>query len=126
LLESHLECLQRVERAEVLKAARSVARGKNFVEWLNTWYQEFRELVTGRIQSIVACYAGLSTADPGLPHQIAGDYCGEHVAELLRAADGETVGFTKRVQTVLNGWRKDCLVLVDWQIAQHKDTDHVA
>lgn len=124
LLVSHLECLQRVERAEVVKASKMVVRGKNFVEWLEGWYAEFEPLVVTRVDSVVQCYAKVTKATPGLAEGIASDYCQVHREELLTTADGEPKLFTKRVQAILDTWTKDCLVLLDW--TWEKEYKHVA
>jgi HK97 family phage portal protein len=124
LLRSHIECLQRVERAEVMKAAKSVAYGKNYVERLTAWYAEFEQLVASKIGSVVDCYGKISKPRAGLAVEMAAGYCRDHHEELMAAADGESKQFAKRVQSVLDGWGPDCLVLVDWH--SQEELEHVA
>jgi len=116
LIQSHLECLQKMERAEVIKAAKSVQRGQNFVDWMVAWYEEFEARVAGRIDSAVQCYAKVAHADDGLAGAIAAGYCAEHREQLLAAADGQPEQFAQRVQAVLDAWSKDCVVLVNWNL----------
>lgn len=124
LLWSHVECLQRVERAEATKASKMVVRGKNFVEWLESWYTEFESLVFGRFQSVTRCYAKLWYIDDTLADEMATSYCAEHREQLLTAADGEPAEFMNRVQSVLNTWTKNDLVFMD--CLKEKELKHVA
>mgnify|MGYP001373134865 CR=1 FL=1 len=123
LLRVHLECLQGLERAAITKHANMVVRGKNFVEWLTGWYADFEPMVTTRINSVVRCYDHITDLEPNLAAGLAAGYCDEHREQILAAADGDSKQFTKRVQTVLNDWTPDCLVLVDSQI---EELQHVA
>lgn len=105
LLHSHLACLQRVERAEVLKAAKTAdSRKTNFVEWLTNWYNEYDSLVTAKVLDVVKCYARLAKPDNDLVAALAGGYIHDHEQQLLAAADGDPAGFVERVQGVVGSW----------------------
>lgn len=104
LVRSHLRTLQRVERAEVTKASKMTARGRNFVEWLETWYAEYEQMVADRLAGPVAAWEKVTQSEPGVATLISAGICARHTEQLLSAADGQPEAFADRVQTIMETW----------------------
>lgn len=124
LLQSHVECLQAVERSAIVKHVNMVVRGKNFVQWLENWYADFHAVVVGRIDRAVHCYGQIASLRDGLTSDIASSYCHCHMEQILEATDGDPQQFPQRVQSVLDTWQPDCMVLIDLDISE--EYQHVA
>lgn len=107
LLRDHAKCQLRVEKAEVTKASRLVARGQNFIEWMDSWYGEHQTKLSERFQESVRCMAAIVEPRHGMANQLAEDYCSKHKRQLLAATDGDRNTFGDRVQVILQGWQAD-------------------
>lgn len=107
LLRDHARCQLRVEKAEVTKASRMVARGHNFLGWMEHWYGEHEATLVTRFQEAVRCMSAIVEPRQGMAKQLASDYCQRHVQQLLDATDGDRDTFTERVQEILQGWQSD-------------------
>lgn len=107
LLRDHARCQLRVEKAEVTKASRMVARGHNFLGWMEHWYGEHEATLVTRFQEAVRCMSAIVEPKQGMAKELASEYCQRHVQQLLDATDGDRDTFTERVQEILNGWQSD-------------------
>lgn len=104
LLREHLRCALKVEKADVLKAAKCTVRGRNFCEWLDTHYKAYVAQLAERIKPAVEAYQliRMTCYEPHTVHAEA--YCLRHREQLLKAADGSRAKFLDRVQAVVDTW----------------------
>jgi HK97 family phage portal protein len=104
LLHEHLRVALKTERNEILKAARCVVRGRNFIEWLDGHYRAYVPVLAERIRPAVEAFQTIRMTlfEPHVVHAEA--YCLRHKAALIKASDGNRKDFLARVQTVLDGW----------------------
>ena len=104
LFRARLRCLVKIERSKVMSAAKKVARGKNFVEWVEGFYCDQQKVFASDASVALACYRKGRDVASGRECEIADMLCKSHSDSLLSAADGDRNGFIDRVQSALDTW----------------------
>ena len=105
LLHSNLKAVFTSEKLRVMDHAKLVARGSNFVQWLDEFYAQHETHVSQRITDPVACYERLTNGSVnGLAKDIAHEIVMRHWSDLLSCCDGDSSGFMTRIQSLLTSW----------------------